>query len=188
MTIEKMLVFDTETGGLNHKTDALCSVTMKVTGEDKNIKTWFIKPQDKLNYTVKAMEVNGLTKDLLEEKGISENDCIGEIVSFIGKNWENKPVILGQNVGFDIDFINQLFSRNSMHSFTSMIHHRKRDTQQISIFLGDCGIDMPSIKLSDAYKFFVGEELVDAHTSEADVIATENLYLAQIKFVSDKLK
>ena len=187
MTLDTMLCFDTETGGLNHMTDALMSVTMKVTGDPTNIKTWYIKPQNKLNYNPAALEVNGLTMEYLEKNGISENECIGEIVSFITKNFESKPVVLGQNVGFDIDFLNQLFIRNNMHSFTSMIHHRKRDTQQVSNFLIDCGVELESTKLGDAYKFFVGEELVNAHTSEADVIATEKLYNAQISYVKNKL-
>lgn len=186
-TIDAMLCFDTETGGLNYMTDALCSVTMKVTGID-TIKTWYIKPTRGLNYSSPAMKVNGLSEDFLEKNGITEAACIGEIVSFINTNFEQKPVVLGQNVGFDIDFINQLFIRNNMHSFISMIHHRKRDTQQVSNYLIDCGVEMESTKLSDAYKFFTGEELIDAHTSEADVIATEKLYVAQINYFKERIK
>ena len=187
MTLDKMLVFDTETGGLNNSTDALMSVTMKVVGEPENIKTWFIKEQRNLNYNDKALEVNGITLEYLEENGITEAACIGEIVSFIKVNYKDKPIPLGQNIGFDIDFINQLFTRNNMHSFVSMLHYKKRDTQQVSNFLRDCGVEMESTKLGDAYKFFTGKDMLNAHTSEADVIATEALYDAQIAYVKERL-
>lgn len=182
-----MLVFDTETGSLDSKTGGLCSVTMKVTNMPDEIKTWFIKPQPKLEYTPKSLEKNGLTLEYLEEYGISEKECIGEIVSFISKNFPfEKPISLGQSIDFDIRFLNELFIRNNMHSFDSMLHWKRVDVRDRTDFLRDCGCELEDSKLTSAYKFFTGKELEDAHTSHADVVATEELYKAQINYVNKK--
>ena len=178
-TIDNLLTMDTETGGLHSDTDALMSITMKVYGKDE-IKTIYIKPQKKLNYTYKALEVNGITMDFLDENGISEIDAIGEIVKFVDKHYEKKPSLLGQNINFDIGFLDALFERNKMHSFSGLTYHQKRDTQAVSRFFQDAGFDIEKVNLTDAYKFFTGLELKDAHSSEADVLATEALYKAQI--------
>lgn len=186
-TIDNILVLDTETGGLNATTDGLMSVTMKVYNKPI-IKTFYIKPNNKLNYSEEAININGITIDYLEKNGISENAFIGELTKFINDNFDKKPNVLGQNIGFDIDFINELMLRNNMHSFHSMIWHQKRDTEAVSRFFQDAGLGLEKVNLSDAYKFFVGKELVDAHTSEADVLATEELYKAQINYIKEKLK
>ena len=181
--LNDILVLDTETSGLDYKTNALCSVTMKVCNKDI-IKTWYVLPNNKLIYTDKAFEVNKLSLEILKEKGISEISLIGEITKFISENYNLKPAVLGQNVYFDLNFLNELFLRNNMQSFYSIIHHQTRDTIQLMNYFKDADLYTDSLELGKVYKYFLKKELTDAHSSEVDVLATEELYL----FLLSKLK
>ena len=190
----KNIIFDTETGGLNPFSSAICSISMKVCDEDI-IKTWYIKKTDKREYNVEAMKINGLTFDYLNKHGMSEKDAIIDIISFLRANngscdtsfpWYNS-VIIGHNVLFDIQFMDSLFARNGYPLFSRYTHPHKICTMIMINMLRLAGIvDIKSISLSNCYKFFFGVNFDNQHTSSADVIATEKLYKRIIKFVGEK--
>jgi len=173
----KILCIDTETGGLNPFKSGLCSVTIKVVGEDI-IKTVYIKPTKNRTYDQKAMDINGLTFEYLSNNGVTEIDAATQIESFIKKHGGFRPVFLAHNILFDAQFLNVLFYRTKHKMFTSLMHYHPIDTMILMKGLKDSGkININSINLSNSYKYFYGEKFQNAHTSEGDVLATEKLYL-----------
>jgi len=175
--VKEMVCFDVESGGLCPFSSALCSVTLKVVGKDI-IKTIFVKPQSNLSYSYQAMKINGLTQQYLTEHGISEVDTINEIKRFLNDNFSSRPNLLAHNISFDIQFLNALFKRNNEEKlFTAYAHYHPQDTMIQMALLRDTGIiNQRAINLRASYKYFHGIDFDNAHTSEADVIATEKLY------------
>ena len=172
-----LMCFDTETGGLNPYTDGLCSVTLQNINKEET-KTIFIKPNPELNYNPVALQVNGLTLQELEEKGVSEPEAIKQIIEYIKKEYGTfKPSLLAHNIVFDIQFMNALFYRNKMPLFQEFFWGNPKDTMIIASFLKDVAdTNFDKLNLQSVHKALCGEFFKDAHTSEADVKATTKVY------------
>lgn len=187
---QKTIIVDTETGGLNPFTNAVCSITIKVLNE-QHIKTWYIKPYGKV-YDKKAMEINGLS-ETIKEKGMSPKQVVNEIVLFLKKhvNYNDNnlahyhPRVIGHNYIFDVQFLNVLFNEFHNRMFTSYLHYHPIDTMILMKGLVESKkIPLYSVSLKNCYKYFFCEDFENQHTSEADVLATEKVYLAYLEFVS----
>ena len=167
----KEVVVDVETGGLNPVSNALCSVTMKYLNEDK-ILNIFIKPSS-LGYNDAAMKINGLTLDFLEEKGVSEVEAVQQIVDFFDSE---RVEIIGHNVSFDFNFLSELFRRVG-ENISDYISHHKFDTVSLAMILRKRGIkDFKSLSLGNIYKDLFDEDILNQHSSLADVLATERIF------------
>ena len=174
--MSKTLCIDTETGGLNPYKSALCSVTIKVVGEDK-IKTIYIKPTKNREYNSDAMRINNLNLQELNKKGVTEKEAVEQITQFIKKYGGFKPIFLAHNIIFDAQFLNVLFYRTKKIMFTDLMHYHPIDTMIIMKVLKQSGqININSISLSSCYKYFFNKKINGAHTSEGDVLATEQIY------------
>lgn len=172
----KIICFDCETGGLLPFKSAMCSITMKVVGEDA-IRTIYIKPQERLEYHPKALEINGLTKEYLQHNGVSEKEAIIQIKDFVHVYGGFKPRFMAHNILFDGQFTNALFARNNEGLFTELGHYHPIDTMILMRALKDAGIiNIQKVNLGACYRHFFGEDFTDAHTSEGDVLATEKIY------------
>ena len=177
------LVIDVETGGLNPKEHAICSITMKAFGKGtyQNI---FIKPQPNLIYTPEAMALTGISMDYLAQFGVDEETAIKNTISFVRGNFDKRPHILGHNVDFDLGFMNELFKRKANITFNDLIHVHKKDTMLNSLFLRDSGVvDLDSLSLGCCYTKICKKNPLNAHSSHGDVLMTEELYLMQMKLI-----
>lgn len=172
--MENQFVVDTETGGLDPKTDALCSVTLKQLNK-KKILDLYIRPT-RLKYNKKAMEVNGLTKEFLRKEGVGELAVILQIIelaSSVGKRIE----LIGQNTQFDYHFLMELFNRHG-YDMNDYISHHLRDTKVLAMALkdADCIQAERGTSLGNLYREAFGRKFANAHSSLADVKATEKLW------------
>lgn len=194
--MNEIMIIDTETGGLNPTKNALCSITVKMLNNDK-IKTIYIKPQSGLVYDEHAMQINGLTLDMLEEHGVSEQQAARLILEFMknnpvqdryGNTIRTKPSLLGHNIMFDIGFMNALFQRVYQCDFMSYVHYHSQCTMMLMKMLRDARIvNIRNIGLMDCYLYFFKEKFNGAHTSESDVLATEKVYNAMIAFLTKRV-
>jgi len=176
-------VSDTETGGFDAQHDGLCSIAIKSFNMEPKLHL-FIKPNPNLNYNPKALEVNGLTLEHLETVGISEEETINRIRTFFTEHLIEKPSIIGQNIQFDIKFLEALFVRNDAGRFSDLINYHVIDTYPITKALKDARkIQIIDCKLGTAYTHFTGKEPKNAHDAMADVLMTEELYNSQLKFL-----
>ena len=180
MTLNNTLVIDLETGGLNPKTDAVCSVSAKKYGE--GFKTWYIKPYNK-KYNEKAMQINGLTEEDLKEQGVTTLEFISQFIGFLYNNFDYDETtkkfkqnikLLGHNVKFDMGFLRKLLP---LYDFYFSYHHK--DTMIVAEFLRDAGLfKSSSLSLVEVYKHLFGEDKLTfcAHSSVADVMMCEKIY------------
>ena len=82
-------------------------------------------------------------------------------------------IIIGYNVTFDLKILQSEFIRNGLEPIPLF---EKYVVDPLSIWQ-----KMRPRKLVDAYKEFCGKELINAHSAEADVAATAEVYQAMLK-------
>lgn len=177
-----IIVLDCETGGLDAKNNGLCTVTLKKYGSDV-MKTWYLKPNPELEYDDKALEINGLTLEYLNEHGVSEDKFIVEMQYFLYQNFNKKPMPLGQNLHFDLKFIENLFNRYEQNLY-KLIDYHYLDAMILSgtLMMAD-KIDKQSVSLGAMHEYLFKENIENQHTSEADVIATEKVFNELLKYI-----
>ena len=186
MNTENILIIDLETGGLDELTNGTCSVAMKVF--DKDITDEFlIKPHINRTYTEKALEINGLNTIELEEKGITAKEACERIISFIRKNFNNAPQVLGHNVKFDLNFLKHLFLDGGYQDFNNFIDRDFLDSKVFANLLKRLGkYPNRSTALVSAYRHFTGKEPVNAHNALADVLMTEEVFNKELEIFQNK--
>jgi DNA polymerase III epsilon subunit-like protein len=173
MTI-RLLVLDTETGGLNPETDALLSIGLvdwcdgKVMREQEIL----VDPEG-LQCSPKALEVNGIDLELHCAYSVPRAFAAKQIQDFcrpMGRPW-----LAGHNVFFDVGFVRRLFTPDVLRATFS---HRMLDTMQVLGFLGHAGLIPEGIgKLDQAMRHF-GLTMPEGkrHTALGDALVTAELY------------
>lgn len=212
-------VLDTETGGLDATTCAItqlsCQMVRLDTFEIIGQFDEYIKPYPKGNfnpnptkklrtkreiekeeesyfeYNQRALDVTGLSLDLLKKKGKDIFEVADSFITFItkhtlGKSKAYKPFIVGQNIPFDINFLYHFFIyTGKMKEFASIFQGVTNiygnfvptivDTLPLcrAVFANDPEVTTHKLEvMSEKLKI----DLVDAHSSMADVEATNAIY------------
>lgn len=180
----RLLVLDTETGGLNPETDALLSVGLvdwidgRVTRQEE-----ILIDAEHLACVPRALEVNGIDLDAHHAYSVPRAHAAKQIQDFCRPM--GRPVICGHNVQFDIGFVRRLFTPETLRKTFS---HRAMDTLQVLLYLGHAGLIPEGIgKLDQAMTHF-GLTMPEGkrHTALGDALVTAELYtrlLAQISGV-----
>lgn len=213
------IVFDFETGGLDANKCAATQISMHAmrldTFEVMDTLNLYISPYcyqkglDKpvkkvvkskyevqeeecqlMSYTQKALDVSGVTMELLKAKGVELKEVCERIIDFITRNTlpvvaANKPLLVGQNVLFDIAFLQQIMLYTGLYDKFSKIVDGKKDFwgnfqpyYLDTIVLAKLAFDNdPSIS---SWKLELtaekcGIEMDDAHDADADVTATRDI-------------
>ena len=171
----KLLIVDTETGGLNPKEHDLLTIGL-VVWEDKEFKDELELKISKEAYrtTEQALAVNKLNLEELKKIGESEKETIAKIIAFVKKNFgKEKPTVCGHNVNFDVGFLRSLFERN-FFDYEKYLSHRTLDTMSIMTFLFLQGkTETRLAKLDDAIQYFqMTITAEERHTALADTKVT----------------
>ena len=183
-----LLFFDIESTGLNIATDCiveLCFVKVLPGGEQR-IKTWRFKPWDyaagcqhKMN--PQASAVNGIKdEDLVGEPRFS--DKADEVIE-----WLTGCDLAGFNSSkFDLPMLAEELEvvRKYMHKDIAINLHEAMmvDVQNIYHY-------MEPRNLKAAYRFYCGgEDFENAHSAEADTIATYEVLKGQLSMYGDRLR
>ena len=171
----KILVTDTETGGLDPLKQDVLTLAFAVWEDKKILDTIDFKvSKEEYRTNEEAMKVNNLNLELLKKEGKKEKEIIKELIAFIKKNFgKEKPMLCGHNVGFDKSFIKALFERN-FFDYEATFGHRTLDTMSIMTFLFLQGKTETRLgKLDDAILYFnleIPEK--ERHTALGDVFLT----------------
>lgn len=180
-----LLFFDIESTGLNIPADSIIELSfVKVfpDGEER-IKTWKIKPWDyerrcQRPIDPEASKVNGVTDDMLV-------DCptFYEVADEVAE-WLKDSDLAGFNSAkFDLPMLAEEFERVRMtgKNVTVDLHEPLMvDVQNIYHF-------MEPRNLRAAYRFYCGgEDFDNAHTAEADTVATYEVLKAQLDRYPDE--
>lgn len=182
---EDLIFIDTETGGLDPDVHSLLQIGYVI--ENPN---WQTHRNEMLisrhNYiaTPEAMKINNLDLDLIREKGKSEDYVTKQLINHISQTCKTRPVVIGHNVNFDINFLKALFKRTG-YSYEDTFNHRVVDTMSILRALNHAGI-IPDTACNSAGAFeFFGIDNKKAHTALADAEATRELYWRLISILGD---
>ena len=179
----KILFLDTETGGVNPKESALIQLSGIVRIDKKDVEefNFFIKPFEGSEVNPKALEVQGRTlKELDSEKYKSEAETYFYFKKILDKyinkyDKEDKFIVAGYNVKFDIEMLQALFKRQNDNYLFSYISSVTIDPLPCIGFLQLCGI-LPVLennKLETWCNYFEIE--FQAHDSLEDIKATKEL-------------
>ena len=182
-----LLFFDIESTGLNIPNDSIIELSfVKVfPGGEQRIKTWKIKPWDyerccQRPIDPQASKVNGVTDDMLV-------DCptFFEVADEIAE-WLKDSDLAGFNSAkFDLPMLAEEFERVELagkHLEVDLHSPKMVDVQNIYHA-------MEPRNLRAAYRFYCGgEDFDNAHTAEADTVATYEVLKGQLDRYPDVLK
>lgn len=183
-----LLFFDIESTGLNIPSDSIIELSfVKIfPGGEQRIKTWKIKPWDyfancQRPIDPKASEVNGVRdEDLVNCPRFCE--VVDEILE-----WLDGSDLAGFNSAkFDLPMLSEEIERVRLYCKKNInldLHEaRMVDVQNIYH-------QMEPRNLRAAYRFYCGgEDFDNAHTAEADTLATYEVLKAQLDRYPDTLK
>ncbi len=162
-----LVFFDLETTGTNIQTDRIVEISViKISPSGEQvIKTRKINPE--MHIPKESSDIHGITDEDVADapvfKAISKNFYIYLEDCDLG----------GYNISrFDIPVLIKEFSRAGLQFSTE----NRRIVDAFNIFC-----KMAPRTLSGAYKFFCGKELENAHSAEADTLATMEVFAGQLE-------
>lgn len=183
-----LLFFDIESTGLNIVSDAIIELSFVkiLPGGEQRIKTWKIKPWDyvakrQLPINPAASAVNGVhDEDLVDCPTFA--DVVDEVVEWIG----DSDLAGFNSAKFDLPLLAEEIERVREYTGKQVginLHEKKMvDVQNIYHIL-------EPRNLKAAYRFYCGgEDFDNAHTAEADTVATYKVLQGQLDMYPDKLK
>lgn len=182
-------VADVETTGLDSRLNDVIELSLhRLT--DGQQRTWQLKPTNVNNIEAAALRINGhKLEDLLHETAYGRqtyrdpNQVIIEVENWLAEDGmpTEKRILVGQNINFDKDMFEQLWTKcNSRDSLP--FGRRIMDTMQIEFFLDWCkGTMAEGYSLNNLVKKY-GIKNEKAHTAEADVKATKEVFEKQVEF------
>lgn len=180
-----LLFIDTETGGLFPQTDALLSIGLAKWSDGHIVETREILVQpDHLNVSPSALAVNRINMAKHIKHALSRRDAAELLVRTVNE-WfhyaQDKVVLAGHNVAFDVNFTRPLLGKVWPRVFL----HRTVDTSALLQYLSHAQ-RMPDLQsLDQALKYFNIEiESSKRHTALGDAVATAQLYDALLLAVS----
>ena len=182
-----LLFFDIESTGLDIATDCIAELSfVKVMPDgETRIKTWRFKPWDYQNnrqfpMNPQASEVNGIKdEDLAGEKRFC--DCIEEVISWL----EDADLAGFNSAKFDLPLLAEEIERARVYGGvnTDVDLHSKLMVDVQNIYH-----HMEPRNLKAAHRFYCGADFDNAHSAEADTVATYEVLLGQLEMYGDKLK
>ena len=183
-----LLFFDIESTGLNIADDCIAELSfVKVfPGGETRIKTWRFKPWDyeaKRQHPIapQASEVNGIKdEDLVDCPRFCE--CAAEVVSWL----EDADLAGFNSAKFDLPLLAEELERAAKYAGVKIdvdLHSKIMvDVQNIYHF-------MEPRNLKAAYRFYCGgQDFENAHSAEADTVATYEVLKGQLDMYPDKLR
>jgi len=161
------IVFDCETGGLSEKENPITQIALVALDgsslKELNRFEMYIKPYDDLEITKGALDVTGL-KMVDINNGYDKKEAVKLIIDFAKKNSpnsrpENRPILVGHNVQFDIRMTGSLFERCNKELFDffsptpmcTMLLSKMFNKDATSLSLGNCCKEI-DVELSGAHR------------------------------------
>ncbi len=143
-----------------------------------------------MKYEQVALTYSAITMEMLHSQGVELSEVAAEVIAFAERNTKSKgaqckPILIGQNITFDIGFLQQIIAYagltkefSKVFAGTTDLYGNFQPHYIDTIDLGRMAFchlpDMPSYKL-EILSERLGVELDDAHDADADVTATLNV-------------
>lgn len=186
----KILVVDTETGGLDPVSESILSLGACVLDTDSGEvedKFYVLIHEDPIIANPKALAVNGLSIEDIQEHGVSPSVAITMLGEFMRKHGLRKPMLAGHNIaGFDMGFIRRLYKQAGV-KFLPFDYH-VLDTMSVAVLLRAFGhLPVERVTLDNLCQHF-GINIRDGgegaqHNALEDAVATAKLLQALQVFI-----
>lgn len=188
----KILWIDLETGGLNAKESSITQISGLVSINGKVVEQFniMVRPNPTLETSMEALKVQGKTfEDFKKSEYVDENVAYSKLIKVLDKyvnkyDKNDKYILGGYNVKFDIDFINELFKRYNNHYLFSYIKSGYLDPMYLITTL-QLIKKLPILqnnKLETWAKYF--NVPLQAHDSMSDIIATRYVWIKMAGMIS----
>lgn len=164
--INRYVVFDCETTGLNHSTDKILSIGAVAIQNNQIIINDFMEVfliQD--YFKAESVPIHGILKDGKEEK-IVEAEAIIRFLEFI-----KDATLVGHHVAFDVEMINQALDRLNVGKLKNEIMDTEVMYQKLKYLPEEERYSLD--ELCDIYKI----KKSDRHTASGDSFITALLFL-----------
>lgn len=167
---EKIIIFDTETTGLNpYGNDEILQIAI-INGNGEELFNSYIKPELRKTWT-KAAQINGITPRM-----VKDSPTFTEVKDEVQKIFNNAELIIGYNVEFDLQFVmaSGIKIKKKTLIFDVMKEYAVARGEYDS-YRGDykwCKLEECASKYN--YKF-------DAHDADEDAKATLHCYNSLLK-------
>lgn len=168
-----IVIFDTETSGLNEYDNDILSLSWQVTDCNFNVikstTQYFDWPKDEDRVSYRAIEINGLTRERLAELGTSDKkEAISEFLSDVKKS----ILVVAHNIGFDYAFVYMTARRYGLP--TDILESSRRFCTMISL-TEYCHLERPGFDgykwprlIEAAEKLRINTHDIEWHKSESD--------------------
>jgi len=163
-TVNKLVIIDTETGGLDSSRHSILSLAAVVLHQHKLIDQIELFIKEPVIYAdPEALEVNKINLGWLRANGMTPLQAVLALDTFLIKHFQfTKAHWGGQNVCFDKGFLERLYRLAAEEypthkhlDFEHRFHYRTTDTMYILRFLGEAGVlPFTSGALGDAVEYF----------------------------------
>lgn len=167
-----LVILDLETTGLNIVESRIVEITLlKIQPDGKeNLRTYLVNPE--MPIPPEATRVHGIKDSDVADKPTFKQ-IAHQILEFIGN-----ADLAGYNIHqYDLPVLVEEFLRADIE-----FDYEKRNIVDVQVIF----YRMEPRTLTAAYKFYCNKDLLNAHTSAADVQATYEVLLAQIERYADK--
>jgi DNA polymerase-3 subunit epsilon len=187
MEDKKILWLDTETTGLDPKTNSIIQVAglVEINGEIKDKFELKCRPTPGAVIAPESMSVTGYTEDQINSFP-EPNELYKKLNSLFGKYIDkydraDKFIIAGYNVQFDVNMLDAFYRSFGDKYLGSYLNFGiKIDVLPLVNILRYIGhVKTENAKLETACKYFNIE--IQAHDAFSDIVATRDLFLGAIK-------
>lgn len=183
-----LLFFDIESTGLNIATDAIIELSFVkiLPGNEQRIKTWKVKPWDYEHRCQKAISPSASEVNGVHDADLVDCPTFAEIIDEV-LEWVADSDLAGFNSAkFDLPLLAEEVERVRKYTgkqFDINLHEKKMVDVQTIYHV------MEPRNLRAAYRFYCGgEDFENAHTAEADTIATYEVLKGQLERYPDQLR
>ncbi len=195
---EKLIIVDVESGGLDADKHSLLSVGLVLWSKENwclDTREFYVLEEtlhigsDLIFQLDRGYDISKIVNwDRLRQEGKEPSKICQEISMFLlTNNLTTTPMLVGQNVRLDIEFLKRLYRLAGIpHLYP--FDFRYIDTQSIAKFLSTIHPNFPSnTSLNSLFDYFdIKVKKSDRHTALGDALGTAELLTRMIEFVEGK--
>lgn len=110
---ERMLVFDTETSGVDVEADRIVTATTAwVSRDGAEPNTWLINPG--ISIPEAATAIHGITTEYAREHGREPAEALEEIAAMLAAAWSAGVPVVGFNIAYDLTILDRELRRHGL--------------------------------------------------------------------------
>jgi DNA polymerase III epsilon subunit-like protein len=184
----KLVVIDTETGGLDVNTHSLLSIAVLVWSEGAVEDEFYtLVNEGEIVADEQALKINGLSVERVKAEGVNPLQAVNAITSMLLKHDLRRDVrIVAHNAPFDVPYVKRLW-RLAGRDFAKQFSYRSLCTQTGALLLEQAGrIDLPggSASLDNLVKLWsIKLDRTGGHNALADAHACAGVLKHEIALI-----